>query len=107
LNLGQIRIVKISYDGKCGPSAWTALFQSQNELKNQSPINIETKLTVYDETLNKNPLTIYYDMDCCSKLKNTGHTFQVDTFPDHNTVIRGGPVKHEYKFMQFHMHWGG
>ena len=21
-------------------------------------------------------------------------------------VVKGGPAKHEYKFLQFHMHWG-
>ncbi len=54
-------------------------------MTHQSPINIEQKITAYDEKLARNPIIMIYDMDCCSKIKNTGHTFQVDTFPNHNS----------------------
>lgn len=30
----------------------------------------------------------------------------MDGFPDNESRVRGGPVKNEYSFLQFHMHWG-
>jgi carbonic anhydrase len=59
-----------------GPQTW-----NNANSKYQSPINIETSETLYDENLANNPLIISYDDKSCFRLKNTGHTFQVDGSP--------------------------
>ena len=67
-----------------GPQTWVKQFVSANG-KHQSPININTKETVYDPRLNHTPLIIDYDINCCSQIKNTGHTFQVDGYPNNSS----------------------
>lgn len=63
-----------------GPQTW-----NNANSKYQSPINIETSATVFDENLVNNPLIINYDDKSCIRLKNTGHTFQVDGSPENNS----------------------
>ena len=69
-----------NYEGECGPQTW-----ENAGGKYQSPINIETKKAVFDENLLENPLQINYDINSCYEIKNTGHTFQVDSVPNHNS----------------------
>ena len=74
--------------------------------KHQSPINIETSKAVFNSNLLKRPLRIVYDINACSQIKNTGYTFQIDGYPRNHTRVSGGPVDHQFNFLQFHMHWG-
>lgn len=116
-----------SYEGECGPQTWQKSFVGARG-RHQSPINIETQLAVYDPSLAAKPLVIDYDHHSCSQIKNTGFTFQVDSHPtnlssmhlritwyriseaklkyDCIKAVSGGPVNHQYNFLQFHMHWG-
>jgi hypothetical protein len=51
----------------------------------QSPINIETKLCVFDPNLVQFPLKVNYNDKSCSQIKNTGYTFQVDGFAENSS----------------------
>lgn len=73
-----------AYDGDSGPQAWAKAFPNAN-LNHQSPINIDNKAAVFDPNLLFNPFLMRYDLDCCSMLRNTGHTFEIDTYPAHKT----------------------
>lgn len=91
----------------------------------QSPINIETNKTVFDENLLKTPLAITYDPNACNRITNNGYTFvveghsenstgnfccvlslEINLFFDHYYKVKGGPLRDEYNFLQLHMHWG-
>ena len=72
----------------------------------QSPINIDTKKAIYDPNLTKYPLKVNYNDQSCAQIKNTGYTFQVDGYANNRSGIFSGPVKYDYNFLQFHMHWG-
>jgi carbonic anhydrase len=73
--------------GECGPMDWAHSYPNAGG-KHQSPINIETAKTVYDPNLSNNKLSIEYSSeDSCRQIKNTGHTFQVDSNTDNKTSI--------------------
>ena len=61
------------------------VFPPRENFNHQSPINIDTKAAIYDSSLVFRPFLMRYDLDCCSMLRNTGHTFQVDSYPNHKT----------------------
>ncbi|KAL4681400.1 hypothetical protein H8959_006877 [Pygathrix nigripes] len=71
----------------------------------QSPINIWWRDSVYDAGLK--PLTISYDPATCLHVWNNGYSFLVE-FEDSTdkSVIKGGPLEHNYRLKQFHFHWG-
>uniref|UniRef100_A0A5F4VY95 Carbonic anhydrase n=1 Tax=Callithrix jacchus TaxID=9483 RepID=A0A5F4VY95_CALJA len=71
----------------------------------QSPINIRWRDSVYDPGLK--PLTISYDPATCLHIWNNGYSFLVE-FEDSTdkSVIKGGPLEHNYRLKQFHFHWG-
>lgn len=71
----------------------------------QSPINIRWRDSVYDPDLK--PLTISYDPTTCLHIWNNGYSFLVE-FEDSTdkSVIKGGPLEHNYRLKQFHFHWG-
>ncbi|XP_045146647.1 carbonic anhydrase 5B, mitochondrial isoform X2 [Echinops telfairi] len=71
----------------------------------QSPINIRWRDSVYDPGLK--PLTISYDPSTCLHVWNNGYSFLVE-FEDSadKSVIKGGPLDHNYRLKQFHFHWG-
>lgn len=94
-----------SYEGNSGPQAWSKMYPNAKGM-HQSPININTDSAVFDARLLANSLCVNYQEDSCHQIKNTGHTFQVDACPNNKSTIKGGPVNDEYRFIQFHMHWG-
>jgi carbonic anhydrase len=59
-----------------GPSTWGRFCKEANG-KHQSPIDIDTKNTVYDPELANKPLRFNYSKDCFTVLKNSGHSFTV------------------------------
>ncbi|CAF0789762.1 unnamed protein product [Didymodactylos carnosus] len=87
-----------------GPTTWSKLYPELKAKRFQSPIQINTDQTTFDTELKNQPFVFKYDDDCCQTLENTGHSFQVSG--KGNSCITGGPVKDEYRFLQFHMHWG-
>lgn len=68
-----------SYEGECGPQTWQKSFLGARG-KHQSPINIETTMAKFDPELTQRPLVVDYDHHSCSQIKNTGYTFQVDSY---------------------------
>jgi hypothetical protein len=88
-----------------GPTKWRKNYPKANG-NHQSPINIKTKIAVYDENLIKTKsLMINYDPLCCEELSNNGHTFQISCNGG-KSKIEGGPLKNPYSLLQFHFHWG-
>uniref|UniRef100_A0A8C5QLN5 Carbonic anhydrase n=1 Tax=Leptobrachium leishanense TaxID=445787 RepID=A0A8C5QLN5_9ANUR len=71
----------------------------------QSPINIWTKMALYDPFLK--PLKIQYDPTTSRKIVNLGHCFNVE-FDDTSdmSVLSDGPLNSRYRLRQFHFHWG-
>ncbi|XP_011361346.1 carbonic anhydrase 5B, mitochondrial [Pteropus vampyrus] len=71
----------------------------------QSPINIRWRDSVFDPDLK--PLIISYDPTTCLHVWNNGYSFLVE-FEDSTdkSVIKGGPLEHNYRLKQFHFHWG-
>jgi len=77
-----------TYEGEeCGPQKWS-LRNKHVYGNHQSPINIETNKAVFDEDLLKHPLTISYEINSCSEIKNTGYTFQVDAYKNNQSSIK-------------------
>ncbi|CAF0990008.1 unnamed protein product [Brachionus calyciflorus] len=85
-------------------SDWGRIYPSANGL-NQSPIDIITSIAEFDETLKSNEFNFSFDLNCFIEIKNNGHTFMVSGVSDSSNVV-GGPLPAQYKFVQFHMHWG-
>jgi carbonic anhydrase len=86
------------YKGDTGPQNWGKLskdFSACSNGKNQSPINIDNAID------GKLPAIEYnYNILIADKIKNNGHTVQVD-------VRSGGEIKvdgTEFKLKQFHFH---
>ncbi|XP_078526423.1 carbonic anhydrase 5A, mitochondrial isoform X1 [Lissotriton helveticus] len=71
----------------------------------QSPIDIRVRDSVFDPHLQ--PLSITYDPSTCLQIWNNGYSFLVE-FDDltDKSVIKGGPLKNQFKLKQFHFHWG-
>lgn len=94
-----------SYEGATGPAFWGKEFPKSagNE---QSPIEIDTAVTEFDERLTVKPLSFSYDENCFKFVENTGCSFNVTGAPDAHSNVHGGPAHNNYKFLQFHIHWG-
>lgn len=73
-----------SYTGECGPQTWGKEFAGARG-HHQSPINIETNKAQFDSSLLANAFSISFDTNSCAQIKNTGHTFQVDSRKDNKT----------------------
>ncbi|CAF1378858.1 unnamed protein product [Adineta steineri] len=87
-----------------GPHMWGRIFPQIQCKKFQSPIRIYTDQCEYEPELTRRPFVFHADENCCQTLENTGHSFQVSG--KGSSSISGGPVPDEYRFLQFHMHWG-
>ncbi len=88
------------YTEDTGPTHWCEKFPDANG-KRQSPINIVTKDARVDAALGPLKLTPAR----CADVVNNGHTVQVN-IDSSDTNMSGGPLKHNYRFAQFHFHWG-
>jgi carbonic anhydrase len=64
--------------------------------KHQSPIDIKTHFSVYDQHLISNPMLIDYDDLSCCHIKNSGGTFQVTSSVDSSGMLT---VKLKQNFM--------
>lgn len=96
--------VNWGFKGECGPTEWHKYFPHAAG-KKQSPVDIPSMNAVFCEKLAKAPFKVNYDEKCTSKIENNGRIFMV-TGDSPESVVTGGPADCEYKFMQFHMHWG-
>jgi len=92
------------YGTKNGPHAWSKQFPVGNGQR-QSPIDIITKATKPDETLESLPLEISYDPLDEQVIGNTGFGWKVD-YTSGQSSIRGGPLEGTYSLAQYHCHWG-
>jgi len=116
------------YTKQDGPHTWAV--DCHNAMgRKQSPINIDPS---HIETVSSLPdLVWHYDTTDCKRICNTGHGWKVDIVPTrdpsvpvtnlglykimgdgcnsgehHPQGISGGPLKDNYRLVQFHMHWG-
>ncbi|CAC5399080.1 CA [Mytilus coruscus] len=72
----------------------------------QSPINIVLSSASVDTSLGEFVLTNYDDDSKYGKIKNNGHTIQVDMADDTVTLNGGGLDGGPFILAQFHFHWG-
>lgn len=98
-------MAKWSYEGPLGPAHWGEHFKPAAG-QEQSPIDICTASAEFDEHLAATPLSFSYDENCFRFVENTGSSFNVTGTPEAHSNVHGGPVKNNYKFLQFHIHWG-
>lgn len=96
---------KWGYAGTIGPAHWGESFPPAAG-KEQSPIDIKCADAEFDAQLNEKPLTFSYDENNFKFVENTGSSFNVTGSSDASSNVTGGPVKNNYKFLQFHIHWG-
>lgn len=96
---------KWSYEGETGPANWAAAFPPAGG-KTQSPIDICTSEAKHDAHLLEKPLSFTYDENCFKFVENTGASFNVNGTPEAVSHVTGGPVEGDFKFLQFHIHWG-
>jgi len=93
-----------SYSGSTGPANWgrASAFCDQRQ---QSPINIETsnvEMRMWEPMQFKN-----YDVrPSRMRIKNNGHSAQVEIDAAQAPRIDKGGLAGEYIFAQFHFHWG-
>lgn len=92
------------YDKHNGPDKWGESYPIASGSR-QSPIDIKTSTTTYDEKLT--PLKLKYDPSTSLDIQNNGHSFQVSFVDDQNSsTLTGGPVTGTFRLKQFHFHWG-
>ncbi|RWS28690.1 carbonic anhydrase-like protein 2 [Leptotrombidium deliense] len=93
-----------------GPITWANKYPIATAGKRQSPIDIATAAcsSSVESKCNK-PLELKYPLDMNNlPMINIGNGWRVD-IPDefaNETILKGGPLKHNYKLAQFHCHWG-
>ncbi|XP_036603792.1 carbonic anhydrase 2-like [Trichosurus vulpecula] len=73
--------------------------------KQQSPLEIQYCKMQYDSALK--PLKLCYDPSTAKRIISNGQAFIVE-FDDSTdrAVLCGGPLIGNYRFLQFHFHWG-
>jgi len=98
-------MAKWSYEGESGPNKWHLNFPCAGG-SHQTPIDIQTDKSLFDQHLANTPLTCKYDSNCFKNVENTGYGFNVSGEPNAVSSLIGGPIEHEHKFLQFHFHWG-
>lgn len=90
---------------KNGPASWAKDYPAASGNR-QSPIDIITKDAHYESSLNIHPLSIQYSPANDWNVINNGRSV---TFSRKNVTgyqLSGGPLDHNYRFAQFHFHWG-
>lgn len=93
-----------------GEDLWGHYYTEANG-KHQSPINLnKCKAETNDELLNK-PIELNYKPYFFKQLENNGGTFVVSSTNDDNSKVlepsvKGVFITRQYRFLQFHMHWG-
>ncbi|XP_069169750.1 carbonic anhydrase 2 isoform X1 [Procambarus clarkii] len=93
-----------TYSGQHGPRHWGSLF-STCAGKRQSPINIETA-NVKTEFWKPLKFKNYDDPPSRMRIKNNGHSAQVEMDAAAAPRFSEGGLRGEYIFAQFHFHWG-
>jgi carbonic anhydrase len=94
-----------SYEGETGPHNWHLMFPCASG-HHQTPIDILTEKALFDQKLATVPLKFTYNENCFKSVENTGSGFNVSGLANSVSSVKGGPVEHEHKFLQFHFHWG-
>ncbi|TGZ63045.1 hypothetical protein CRM22_007116 [Opisthorchis felineus] len=89
------------YGEEHGPHTWVLQFPDAGG-KQQSPINLITSNMTEDPKLG--PLTLLDNGISKQNVIMKAHNFEVAT--EGTGVLKGGPLKSEYKLVQFHFHWG-
>ncbi|WKY15086.1 hypothetical protein Q1695_000530 [Nippostrongylus brasiliensis] len=92
------------YGDDIGPENWQKTCQDGFR---QSPIDI--RASDVDYALLHRMHFIHYDHAGPINLSNNGHTVSADGFEDWGAkqpYIQGGGLKHRYRLVQFHFHWG-
>ncbi|XP_047496162.1 carbonic anhydrase 2-like [Penaeus chinensis] len=92
------------YTGEHGTAHWGSIFRSCSGQR-QSPINIETS-NVKTEYWRPFTLKNYDQPPTRMRIKNNGHSAQVEMDAQAAPRVRDGGLKGEYIFAQFHFHWG-
>ena len=87
-----------------GPNHWPGVCGSGSK---QSPINIDTSKTKYDEGLSAQWNLNNYDNNPGGNFtgSNNGHTLKV-SFDANYYKVSGGGLTGTYTTVQFHLHWG-
>lgn len=95
----ESHLIHWSYEGETGPSYWSKISPEYFwcGLKNQSPIDISKKDTVYSK-LPK--LTFTYGKTTNPEIINNGHTVQVNILEKYTLNFKGKV----YQLKQFHFH---
>nr|CCJ09593.1 carbonic anhydrase [Patella vulgata] len=86
-----------------GPSRWSKIFPLCGKIR-QSPINIVNSKAKVRSRLG-NITMIGYDKPITTKIRNNGHTAQVD-ITSGDVFIKNGGLPGKYKLLQLHFHWG-
>ena len=91
------------YSGKEGPTFWEGACATG---KSQSPVNLEKQ--VFEQNSVGDPFNFvnYATNLRGAKLKNNGHTVQLDSPENFTAQISGGGLEGTYQFAQLHFHWG-
>lgn len=89
-----------SYEGATDPQHWAELSPDNiacGKGKNQSPINIDTNATT---DIKQEPIKLNYSMLVADRIKNTGHSIQVDMRSGGSVTLDG----EEFELKQLHFH---
>lgn len=91
-----------SYHGEENPSTWKDHYSDCGG-RNQSPVNIVPKDTIFDAGLAD--LIINYEPNVSAFLQNNGHSVQA-SFLTGKFNISGGGLPSRFQAAQLHFHWG-
>lgn len=91
-----------SYHDDENPGTWKHHYPECGG-RNQSPVNIVPKYTVFDAGLAD--LTINYEPNVSAFLQNNGHSVQA-SFLTGKSNISGGGLPSRFQVAQLHFHWG-
>ena len=99
---------------------WGAKFPEANGTS-QSPVNINSREAIYDDTLNNTPLLFNYALSRETDMCNNGHCvvvypkykqgesgYRLEQLAIPKSFLSGGPfpVGQEYELAEFRFHWG-
>jgi carbonic anhydrase len=95
-----------SKDGSYGPSKWSAFSKDCSASSaRQSPIDLDVVHSIMDGSMKELNFYNYDTVLPGLKLKNSGHSVQVDVDAASNLTIGQGGLPATYRLAQFHFHW--